>query len=154
MRGRRGLRHRFELDRGDGGQVGFCGYGLEQGRGLGKRFRLRGSLLGRLRGLRGLCRRLLLRRLLLRRRLLDDRLLDDGLAPQSLGVGKTAYAVGERVVDARRVTLHADLQALAQVEHDLVLDAKLPRQLVDPDLLRGQSRSRLLSFSRFRNAGL
>jgi hypothetical protein len=75
---------------------------------------------------------------------LDDRLLDD-LASQPLAVGQPADAIGERVVDARRVALDADLQALAQVEHDLVLDTQFPRELINPDLLRGQSRSRLLS---------
>src|SRR5262249_15961957 len=42
-----------------------------------------------------------------------------------------------------RMALHADLQAFAQLEDDLVVDPELPCQLVDPDLLRGQSRSRL-----------
>ena len=48
----------------------------------------------------------------------------------------------ERVVDARRVALHADLELVAEIEHHLVLDAQLSGELVDPDLLRGQSRSR------------
>jgi hypothetical protein len=36
------------------------------------------------------------------------------------------------------VALDADLQSLGEVEHHLVLDTELPRQLVDPDLLRCQ----------------
>ena len=67
-------------------------------------------------------------------------LVDDRLATEPFGVGEAADAVGERVVDARRVALDADLQALGEIEHHLVLDAELSRQLVDPDLLRGQAR--------------
>jgi hypothetical protein len=146
------LASRFDLDLGRGGQVGLGGNRLEHCRALGlERCRLRHRFGGL--GLRGLGGSLL-RRLLLGDRLLNGRFDDFGLAPQSLGVGKAANAVGERVVDARRVALDADLQALAQVEHDLVLDAQLPRQLVDPDLLRGQSRSRLLPCSRYQIAGL
>ena len=66
-------------------------------------------------------------------------LFDDRLAPQALGVGEAADAVRERIVDARRVALDADLQALGEIEHHLVLDAELSRQLVDPDLLRSQA---------------
>ena len=68
-------------------------------------------------------------------------LLDDRLAAQTLGVGEAPDAVRERVVDARRVALDADLQALTEIEHHLVLDAELPRQLVDPDLLGGHQPS-------------
>jgi hypothetical protein len=67
-------------------------------------------------------------------------LVDDGLAPEPLGVGQTPDAVGRRVVDARRVALHADLEPLGEVEHHLVLDAELSCQLVDADLLRSQAR--------------
>ena len=67
-------------------------------------------------------------------------LLDDRLAAQALGVGQAPDAVRGGIVDARRVALDADLQALGEIEHDLVLDAELSRQLVDPDLLRGQAR--------------
>jgi hypothetical protein len=66
-------------------------------------------------------------------------LLDDRLAPQALGVGQTPDAVRGGIVDARRVALDADLQTLGEIEHHLVLDAELPRQLVDPDLLRSQA---------------
>ncbi len=143
---------RFELDLGCGSKVGLGRYRLEHRRALGLERRLLRHRFGG-RGLRGLGGGLL-GRLLLRDRLLD-RLLDDfGLAPQSFGVGKAANAVRERVVDARRVALDADLQALTELEHDLILDAQLPRQLVDPDLLRGQSRSRLLPCSRYQIAGL
>ena len=65
--------------------------------------------------------------------------LDDRVATKPFGVGQTPDAVRGRIVDARRVALDADLQALGEVEHDLVLDAELSRQLVDPDLLRGQA---------------
>ena len=51
-----------------------------------------------------------------------------------------ADAVRGGVVDARRVALDADLQPLGEIEHHLVLDAELSRQLVDPDLLRSQAR--------------
>jgi hypothetical protein len=60
------------------------------------------------------------------------------LFAQALGIRETADAVGQGIVDARRVALDADLQSLAQVEHDLILDAELSRQLVHPDLLGGQ----------------
>ena len=59
----------------------------------------------------------------------------DGAPRRRRGGGR-----GQRgVVDARRVALHADLEALGEIEHHLVLDAELSRQLVDPDLLRGQA---------------
>jgi hypothetical protein len=67
-------------------------------------------------------------------------LLPLGLAAEPLGVGEAPDAVRQRIVDARGVALDADLQSLAEVEHHLVLDPELPRQLVDPDLLRGQAR--------------
>jgi hypothetical protein len=70
-------------------------------------------------------------------------LFDRGLPAQTFGIGEAADAVRQRVVDARRMALHADLQALAQLEDDLVVDPELAGKLVDPDLLRGQSRSRL-----------
>ena len=70
-------------------------------------------------------------------------LLDGGFPAQTLGVREPPDAIRERVVDARRMALHADLQAFAQLEDDLVLDPELSCQLVDPDLLGGQSRSRL-----------
>jgi hypothetical protein len=94
---------------------------------------------------RGCGRRLGRRDLLRLRRLLDRRLglLDDGLAAQALRVGETTDAIGRRVVDARRVALHADLELIGELEHGGVLDAELPRQLVDPDLLRRH----LLSFA-------
>ncbi len=141
----RGLGHRFELDLGGrrerdigsrGGDRG--GDRLDFGRGDGLDDR-RGWGLRGLRGPDGL----------LRRCRLDDGLFDDGLAAQALGVGETPHAVGKRVVNARRVALDADLQAFAQIEYDLVLDAELSRELVHPDLLRGQSRSRLLPSSLF-----
>jgi hypothetical protein len=72
-------------------------------------------------------------------------LLDDRLAPKSLGVGETPHAVRGGIIDARRVALDADLQALGQIEHHLVLDAELSRQLVDPDLLGCQARCLLPS---------
>ncbi len=67
-------------------------------------------------------------------------LVDDRVATKPLGVGHPADAVRGGVVDARRVALDADLQALGEIEHHLVLDAELSRQLVDPDLLRSQAR--------------
>jgi hypothetical protein len=95
---------------------------------------------------------LLRRRHFLRRRLLlrlgcrlGLGLLDDGLATQALRVGEPADAIGRRVVDARRMALHADLELVGEIEHDGVLDAQLSRQLVDPDLLGRH----LLSFAAF-----
>jgi hypothetical protein len=67
------------------------------------------------------------------------RLLDDRVTAEALGVGQTPDAIRGGIVDARRVALDADLQALGEIEHHLVLDAELPRQLVDPDLLRSQA---------------
>src|SRR5437763_566114 len=69
------------------------------------------------------------------RRRLGLGLLDDGLLAQALRIGQAADAIGRRVVDARRVALHADLELVREVEHHGVLDAELPRQLVDPNLL-------------------
>jgi len=85
-------------------------------------------------------RRLLLHRHLLglgrrRRCRLGLGLLDDGLPAQTLRVGQTTDAIGRWIVDARRVALHADLELVGEIEHHGVLDAELPRQLVDPDLL-------------------
>jgi hypothetical protein len=74
------------------------------------------------------------------------RFVDGGLATQPFGVGQTTDAVGRGVVDARRVALHADLEPLGEIEHHLVLDAELSRQLVDPDLLRSQARCPLLPY--------
>jgi hypothetical protein len=68
-------------------------------------------------------------------------LVDDRVATEPFGVGQTADAVGRGVVDARRVALHADLELLGEIEHHLVLDAELSRQLVDADLLRCQAAS-------------
>ena len=65
--------------------------------------------------------------------------LDDRVAAQALGVGQSTDAIRGGIVDAGRMTLDADLQALGEIEHHLVLDAELPRQLVDPDLLRSQA---------------
>jgi hypothetical protein len=67
-------------------------------------------------------------------------LFDDGLASEALGVRETTHAIRGRIVDARRVALDADLQALGEVEDHLVLDTELSRQLVDPNLLGGQAR--------------
>lgn len=107
--------------------------------------RRRGYRLGRNFGLGRLGCRLL--RGLLRLRL--GRLhLDDRFAPKTFGVGKAPHAVRERIIDARRMALDADLQALAQIEHNLILDAELSRQLVNPDLLGGQA-SLLLVISRY-----
>jgi hypothetical protein len=66
-------------------------------------------------------------------------LVDDGVAAEAFGVGQTADAIGRGVVDARRVALDADLELLGEIEHHLVLDAELSRQLVDADLLRCQA---------------
>ena len=120
----RGLGDRLELDLGGRRQFGVGSRGGNRGgdrfddlghrRGLDHRL---GCTLGGLRGLGGL----------LRGGFFHHGLFDGRLATQALGVGEAAHAVGERVVDARRVALHADLQALAQIEHDLVLDAKLSR---------------------------
>ena len=66
-------------------------------------------------------------------------LVDDRVATEPFGVGQTADAVGRGVVDARRVALDADLELLGEIEHHLVLDAELSRQLVDADLLRCQA---------------
>jgi len=127
---------------GDGLEVDL---GRRRDRGLGDwfddRLRLRfGFLLGghRRRGLGRLGGAL--RRRLLGGRLLLDRGLLGRLATEPFGVGQTADAVGERIVDARRVALDSDLQALAQVEDDLVVDAQFTGQLIDPNLLGGQSR--------------
>jgi hypothetical protein len=96
-----------------------------RGLGLGRLDDGRGCLLHR-RDLLGLGRRRGRRRL---------GLLDDGLLAQALRVGQAADAIGRWVVDARRMTLHADLELVREVEHNGVLDAELPRQLVDPNLL-------------------
>ena len=71
-------------------------------------------------------------------------LVDDRLAAQLAAVRQSADAIGRRVVDARRVALHPDLELVGEVEHYLVLDAELPCELVDPDLLGGQSQIRPL----------
>jgi hypothetical protein len=68
-------------------------------------------------------------------------LVDDGVTAEAFGVGQTADAIGRGVVDARRVALDADLELLGEIEHHLVLDAELSRQLVDADLLRCQAAS-------------
>jgi len=60
----------------------------------------------------------------------------DRFALEALGICQAADAVGRRLVDARGVALHAELELLGEFEHDGVLDAQLSRQLVDPDLLR------------------
>ena len=67
------------------------------------------------------------------------------LAAQALRVGQPADAVGRRIVDARRVALHADLELFGELDHDVVLDAQLSSQLVDPDLLGGQATFRPLT---------
>ena len=77
-----------------------------------------------------------------RRRRLRLGLVDDRLAPQVAAVGQPADAVGRRVVDARRVALHPDLELFGEIQHDLVVDAELSGELVDPDLLGGQSQIR------------
>ena len=74
--------------------------------------------------------------------------LGDRVAPKTFGVGKAPHAVRERIIDARRMALDADLQALAQIEHNLILDTELSRQLVNPDLLGGQA-SLLLVIARY-----
>jgi hypothetical protein len=71
---------------------------------------------------------------------------DDRLLTEPFGVGEATDAIGRGVVDARRVALHADLEPLGEIEHHLVLDAELSRQLVDPDLLRSQARCPLLPY--------
>ena len=56
-------------------------------------------------------------------------------------VGQAPDAVGRGLVDARGVALHADLELGRELHHDVVVDAQLPCELVDPDLLRGQTQS-------------
>ncbi len=95
---------------GDGGRLGSGGLGRRTGRG---------------------------------RRTLDDGLglgFRLGLPTEALRVREAADPVGHRVLDARRVALRADLQLFRELHHDLVLDAQLPSELVDPDLLRCQRR--------------
>jgi hypothetical protein len=65
--------------------------------------------------------------------------LDDGLFLEAPGVGETADAVGRRLVDARRVALHPDLELVGKLDHDGVVNAELSCQLVNPDLLRRQN---------------
>ncbi len=48
-----------------------------------------------------------------------------GLPLAGRGVGEAADAVGRRVVDARGVALHADLELVGELEHDVVVDAQL-----------------------------
>jgi len=60
------------------------------------------------------------------------------LALETPAVGQAADAVGRGIVDARGVVLHPDLELVGQLDDDVVLDAELPCELVDPDLLRGQ----------------
>ena len=60
---------------------------------------------------------------------------------QALRVGQAADAVGGGLVDARRVALDADLELFGELDDDGVVDAQLPCQLVDPDLLRWPRRS-------------
>jgi hypothetical protein len=71
--------------------------------------------------------------------------LDDGLLLEPPGVGEAADAVGRRLVDARRVALHPDLELVRQVDDNGVIDAQLSCQLVDPDLLCGQNAVRSLA---------
>jgi hypothetical protein len=65
--------------------------------------------------------------------------LDDGLLLEPPRVGETADAVGRRLVDARRVALHPDLELVGKLDHDGVVNAELSCQLVNPDLLRRQN---------------
>jgi hypothetical protein len=65
--------------------------------------------------------------------------LDDGLLLEPAGVGEAADAVGRRLVDARRVALHPDLELVGKLDHDGVVNAELSCQLVNPDLLRRQN---------------
>jgi hypothetical protein len=67
------------------------------------------------------------------------RLYDDGLALQPARVGQPANAIGRRLVDARRVALHPDLELVGKLDHDGVVNAELSCQLVNPDLLRRQN---------------
>jgi len=102
---------------------------FRRGRGLGRlrldRFgRFGNGFLGR-----GLLRLGLRRRFRLGRRLLLE-------APT---VGKATDAIGRRLVNARRVALHPDLELVREIDDDAVLDAELTGEFVDPDLLRGQN---------------
>jgi hypothetical protein len=65
--------------------------------------------------------------------------LDDGLLLEPPGVGEAADAVGRRLVDARGVALHPDLELVGKLDHDGVVNAELSCQLVNPDLLRRQN---------------
>jgi hypothetical protein len=64
--------------------------------------------------------------------------LDRLFLAEASGIGEAADAVRHRVLDARRVAFHADLELVSEVEDHLVLDAELPCELVNPDLLGGQ----------------
>ena len=66
------------------------------------------------------------------------------LQRRSAGVGQAADAIGRRLVDARRVALHTDLELVGELDDDSVVDAQLSGQLVDPDLLGGQNAVRFL----------
>jgi hypothetical protein len=65
--------------------------------------------------------------------------LDDRLPLQPPRVGQAADTVRRRLVDARRVTLHSDLELVGKLDHDGVVNAELSCQLVDPNLLRRQN---------------
>ncbi len=71
-------------------------------------------------------------------------LLDDGLTAQVAAVGQPPDAIRGRIVDARRMALHPDLELFGEVQDYLVVNAELSGELVDPDLLRGQSQFRPL----------
>ena len=48
-------------------------------------------------------------------------------------------AIGLSILDARRMALHPDLELVRELDNKVVVDAELSSQLVDPDLLRGQT---------------
>ena len=56
------------------------------------------------------------------------------VADEAFPLGLAANAVGLRVLDARRVGLHADAEAPAEVERLLVGQSELLRELMDADL--------------------
>ena len=58
---------------------------------------------------------------------------------EAAAVGQPADAVGRGLVDARRVALHTDLELVRELDDEVVVDAQLSCELVDPDLLRGQT---------------
>jgi hypothetical protein len=67
-----------------------------------------------------------------------------GLPLEAATVGQPPDAIGRRLVDARRVALHADLELVRELDDKVVVDAELSSQLIDPDLLRGQTLFRSL----------